>query len=121
MLLPIPLSRAHGKPFCSGTRAGACNSAFQEFLDDTQNLQRWIYVYNRNCDQIGGSGGEYLHDFELDSQLPYVLVGNFDNYQFRYAGQCYGWHISICFAYAADDAGTNNVYQCAFNGDYNIC
>ena len=109
--------RAHGKPFCSPTGPGVCNFAFQEWHvaeGDHLHEERWIYVYNNYCDEIGSAGG-WLTDFALTSQLPYVIVGNYDKFQFCYAGKCSGWHLTDCFWYSAYDKGYNMVYQCAFD------
>jgi hypothetical protein len=73
------------------------------------------YVYNSNCDLIGSVSNQIgAGDFDLDSQLPWVVVFNGFYVHFWYAGTFYSWSKQECISYDDTEAG-NAVWQCAFS------
>jgi hypothetical protein len=73
-------------------------------------------IYDLACSEIGSTTGKQgANDFDIDSQLEYVVVANFFYVHFWYAGNFYGWSRHQCITYDADVFPPTQVWQCAFN------
>jgi hypothetical protein len=101
-------------PSCNPTGPNICNFGLAKSnVHDGGHYD--AYIYDQDCNLIGSISNQIgAGDFDLDSQLPFVVVFNGFYVHFWYAGTFYSWSKQQCISY--DDDGTGNaIWQCAFN------